>query len=90
MKKDKLLQQTTNPAGASGPAGRKKKLIRILGVAIITAFFGLGLVHMHSLPLVQEVKESFRQSGRNLSAYTYTDVEDFPYLKSRPGPDHTK
>jgi len=90
VKKDKLLQQTTTPAGASGPAGGKKRRIRILGVVLVTALIGLGVVHVHSLPLVQEVKESFRQSGRNLSAYTYTDVEDFPYLQSRPGSDHTR
>jgi len=90
LKKDKTLQQTTTPAGASGPAGGKKRRIRILGAAFITALIGLGAVHLHSLPLVQEVKESFRQSGINLSAYTYSDVEDFPYLKSRPGSDPTK
>ena len=84
MKKEKILQQTTIPAEASGPAGMKNRRTRILGAAIIAVLIGLGAVHLHSLPLVQEVKESFRQSGINISAYTYSDVEDFPYLKSRP------
>ncbi len=43
---------------------------------------GIDVVHLHSLPLVQEVKTSFRESGIDISAFTYSDVEEYREIKA--------
>ena len=78
---------TSLPAGAEAPAGHKNRRAKLAGTLLLAVMLGLGVVYVHSLPLVMEVKTSFRQSEINISAYTYSDVEEYGAILSR-GPQH--
>ncbi|RQD75366.1 hypothetical protein [Desulfonatronospira sp. MSAO_Bac3] len=70
------------PAQGRAPAGAKKRWARILVTSSLLLLLGTGVLYLHSLPLVQEVKTSFRESGIDVSAFTYSDVEEYRDVKS--------
>lgn len=37
----------------------------------------LGALYLHTLPQVQDVKVSFKESGIDVSAFTYSDVKEY-------------
>jgi len=82
-----VSQQTILPAGADSPAGRKSRLVKVLGSALLTVLLGLGIMHLHALPLVQDVKKSFRHSDVNIAAYTFGDEKVYGEILSR-GPQY--
>ncbi len=81
MNEKTVNTQTELPAGTKSPAGIKR-WSRILVTLSLILLFGLGAAKLHSLPLVQEVKTSFRESGIDVSAFTYSDVEEYREIKS--------
>ena len=81
MNEKTVNTKTEIPAGIKSPAGTKR-WSRILAILFLLLLFGLGAAQLHSLPLVQEVKTSFRESGIDVSAFTYSDVEEYREIKS--------
>jgi len=76
-------KETLNvPADAKAPAGAKTRWARIIVTSSLLLLLGLGIIHLHSLPVVQEVKQAFRESGIDVSAFTYSDVEEYRDIKS--------
>ncbi|EFI35224.1 hypothetical protein Dthio_PD2633 [Desulfonatronospira thiodismutans ASO3-1] len=70
------------PADANAPAGAKRRWARILVTSSLLLILGIGVAYLHSLPVVQEVKQAFRESGIDVSAFTYSDVEEYRDVKS--------
>jgi len=70
------------PAQAPSSAGPEKRWRRTLVTTSLLALLAFGIVQLHSLPLVQEVKTSFRESGIDVSAFTYSDVEEYRDIKA--------
>jgi len=70
------------PDQAPSFAGPEKRWRRILVTTSLLALLAFGIVQLHSLPLVQEVKTSFRESGIDVSAFTYSDVEEYRDIKA--------
>lgn len=87
IKNNTFIHKTPIPAGADAPAGHKIRLVKLAGTLLLAMMFGFGAVYVHKLPLVQDVKKSFRHSDVNIAAITFGDENTYGEILSR-GPQY--
>lgn len=77
MKRKDTQTSSISQDRAKALSCEKRSRLKSLAAVSLGALIILGALYLHTLPLVQDVKVSFKESGIDVSAFTYSDVKEY-------------